>query len=99
MGLVKTKINPCLWFDGQAEEAARYYCAVFKDSKILGVTHYGDHGWLKDKNGLTWQVVPAELMGLMLKLKATPEQLNRMMKAVQGMVKLDLAAIKRAYQG
>jgi predicted 3-demethylubiquinone-9 3-methyltransferase (glyoxalase superfamily) len=32
---------PCLWFDGQAEQAAELYVSVFPDSKILGVTRYG----------------------------------------------------------
>jgi predicted 3-demethylubiquinone-9 3-methyltransferase (glyoxalase superfamily) len=32
---------PCLWFDGQAEQAAAHYTAIFPNSKILGVTHYG----------------------------------------------------------
>ncbi|HXI01451.1 MAG TPA: VOC family protein [Sphingobacteriaceae bacterium] len=31
-------IHPCLWFDGQAKEAAEFYCSVFKNSKILMVT-------------------------------------------------------------
>jgi predicted 3-demethylubiquinone-9 3-methyltransferase (glyoxalase superfamily) len=30
-----TKISPCLWFDDQAEDAARFYTAIFKDSKIV----------------------------------------------------------------
>ena len=38
------KITPFLWFDHQAEEAARYYVSIFKDSKINAVTHYGDAG-------------------------------------------------------
>ena len=38
------KITPFLWFDHQAEEAARFYTSVFKDSKINAVTHYGDGG-------------------------------------------------------
>jgi predicted 3-demethylubiquinone-9 3-methyltransferase (glyoxalase superfamily) len=33
-----TTINPFLWFDKQAEEAANFYCSVFKDSKITAVT-------------------------------------------------------------
>ncbi len=35
------KIVPCLWFDGQAEQAATHYTAIFPDSKILGVTAMG----------------------------------------------------------
>jgi predicted 3-demethylubiquinone-9 3-methyltransferase (glyoxalase superfamily) len=34
-------IVPCLWFEDKAEEAARFYTSVFKDSKILGTTYYG----------------------------------------------------------
>lgn len=33
-------IGPCLWFDGQAEEAAEFYVSVFKNSRILGKTHF-----------------------------------------------------------
>ncbi len=38
------KINPCLWFDGQAEDAANFYVTVFKNSKILQISHYTDAG-------------------------------------------------------
>jgi len=38
------KISTCLWFDGQAEEAAKFYCSVFRNSKIKQITHYGDTG-------------------------------------------------------
>lgn len=38
------KITPHLWFDKEAEEAANFYVSVFKDSKILNVSHYGDAG-------------------------------------------------------
>jgi predicted 3-demethylubiquinone-9 3-methyltransferase (glyoxalase superfamily) len=38
------KISPCFWFDNQAEEAARFYCAVFKNSKIVAISHYGEAG-------------------------------------------------------
>lgn len=38
------KIMPCLWFDHQAEEAARFYVSIFKDSKITDVSHYGQSG-------------------------------------------------------
>lgn len=40
----KQKITPFLWFDTQAEEAANFYVSVFKNSKILKVTYYGDGG-------------------------------------------------------
>lgn len=38
------KISPCLWFDHQAEDAARFYTAVFKSSKILAISRYGEAG-------------------------------------------------------
>ncbi len=38
------KITPFLWFDTQAEEAAKFYCSVFEDSKITSVTRYGKAG-------------------------------------------------------
>jgi len=49
-------IYPCLWFDGQAKEAAEFYCTVFKDSKLTA-----DHGMVvnfelngKKIYGLKW---------------------------------------------
>jgi predicted 3-demethylubiquinone-9 3-methyltransferase (glyoxalase superfamily) len=39
------KISPCLWFDDKAEEAAKFYTSIFKDSKIGGVTRYGKEGY------------------------------------------------------
>lgn len=38
------KITPFLWFDSNAEEAAAFYTAIFKDSRITMVTRYGDSG-------------------------------------------------------
>jgi predicted 3-demethylubiquinone-9 3-methyltransferase (glyoxalase superfamily) len=38
------KITPCLWFDDQAEEAARFYTAIFNNSKIVSITRYGEAG-------------------------------------------------------
>jgi predicted 3-demethylubiquinone-9 3-methyltransferase (glyoxalase superfamily) len=38
------RITPCLWFDDQAEEAARFYIAIFKGSRIVHVTRYGEAG-------------------------------------------------------
>jgi predicted 3-demethylubiquinone-9 3-methyltransferase (glyoxalase superfamily) len=36
------KITPNLWFDSEAEDAARFYCSVFKNSRILNISHYND---------------------------------------------------------
>ncbi len=41
---MKQKISPCLWFDDQGEEAARFYCGVFKNSKIGAISRYGEAG-------------------------------------------------------
>jgi predicted 3-demethylubiquinone-9 3-methyltransferase (glyoxalase superfamily) len=38
------KITPFLWFDGKAEEAARFYVSIFKNSKIVGTSRYGEQG-------------------------------------------------------
>ncbi len=38
------KITPFLWFDGEAEEAARFYTSIFENSKIQSITRYGDAG-------------------------------------------------------
>jgi len=41
---MKTKISPCLWFDHQAEDAARFYTRIFKDSKITAISRYPEVG-------------------------------------------------------
>ncbi len=38
------KITPFLWFDGKAEEAMNFYVSIFKNSKVLSVTRYGEAG-------------------------------------------------------
>jgi predicted 3-demethylubiquinone-9 3-methyltransferase (glyoxalase superfamily) len=38
------KITPFLWFDGKAEEAANFYVSIFKNSKIVSITRYGEAG-------------------------------------------------------
>lgn len=157
------KITPFLWFDHQAEEAVAFYLSVFKQGKVINVTHYTeanpapeswppagsvmtvefqlfgqtfvalnggpvfefnesvsfvvhcrtqrevDHywrkltagggrpsqcGWLKDKYGLSWQIVPTvlpDLIGSKDRAKAT-----RVMQAMLKMSKLDLKRLKQA---
>ena len=41
---LRQKIAPCLWFDHQGEEAARFYTSLFPNSKIVGMTRYGKEG-------------------------------------------------------
>src|SRR6476620_583435 len=164
MTLAKHKITPCLWFDTQAEEAAKFYCSIFKDSRIGEVSRYtkagqevhhkppgsvmvvefeiegqtftalnggpnfkfneaislqvrcetqaevdyfwskltqggeeGPCGWLKDKYGVSWQVVPASIPKMMT--DPDPRKSGRVMNAFLKMKKLDIDEIERAYEG
>ena len=154
-------ITPCLWFDGDAETAARHYVGIFADARIDAISYYGenmpvpagtvltvefslrgqpfmglnagpgrpfteaislsvdcdtqaeiDHhwdgllagggtpvqcGWLKDKFGVSWQVSPRQMADMMR--DGSPEAVNRLMQAMMGMVKLDLAALQAAFAG
>jgi predicted 3-demethylubiquinone-9 3-methyltransferase (glyoxalase superfamily) len=144
-------VTPFLWFNGQAEEAAKFYVSIFKGkgSKIVstsdmlvtfrilgqefmalnGGPHYkfnpafsmyvdcanqrevdtlwtklsrgakkkGRCGWLTDRYGLSWQIIPSALGQLME--GGTEEQSARVFKAMLKMRKLDIAKLKRAYAG
>jgi predicted 3-demethylubiquinone-9 3-methyltransferase (glyoxalase superfamily) len=163
---INRQITPCLWFDTQAEEAARFYTSIFKNSRIGKISRYGKEGfeihgrpegavmtveieingqkftalnggpyfkfneavsfqvycdtqeeldyyweklseggdekaqqcgWLKDKYGLSWQIVPAELDELLGDHKS--EKSQRAFKAMLQMKKLDIAKIRQAYGG
>ena len=76
----------------ETQEEVDYYW-----SKLLEGGSEVQCGWLKDKYGLSWQIVPTVLGELMK--KGTPEQGNRVMKSLLGMVKLDIEGLKRAYEG
>ncbi|HEV8304564.1 MAG TPA: VOC family protein [Gemmatimonadales bacterium] len=146
------KIVPFLWFDGQAEEAAKFYVSIFKNSKILSVMPGPDGramsvtfqlegqpfyalnggpqykftpaislfvncetqkevdelwgrlsaskadeqcGWLKDKYGLSWQVIPTAL-GKMLGDK-NAKKAGAAMQAMLKMKKIDIAGLQQAY--
>jgi predicted 3-demethylubiquinone-9 3-methyltransferase (glyoxalase superfamily) len=160
------KITPCLWFDHHAEEAARFYTAIFENSRIVGLTRYGEvgreiHGkpagsvmtvafeldgqaftalnggpaftfspaisfqvrcetqaevddfweqlsaggdeqdqqcgWLKDRYGVSWQIVPEALIEMIQDPDAAKSQ--RVMQALLQMKKLDIATLRRAYEG
>jgi len=67
---------PFLWFDSNAEEAVDFYLTVFKNSRRLDEVRTVDDsesrcGWLKDRFGLSWQIVPARLPDL-IKLPCRP---------------------------
>jgi predicted 3-demethylubiquinone-9 3-methyltransferase (glyoxalase superfamily) len=144
--LSKQKVVPFLWFDNQAEEAARFYTSVFKNSKIIQVAPMvvtfeleglrimglnggpifkfteafslfvncdtqeeidyfwealskgGEKsrcGWLKDKYGLSWQVVPS-LLGELMSDK-DPAKTKRVMDAIMKMDKLEIEKLREAY--
>jgi predicted 3-demethylubiquinone-9 3-methyltransferase (glyoxalase superfamily) len=154
-------IIPCLWFDGNGEEAARFYTAIFANSAVTSISHYGDNmpmpkgtplliefnldgqpfqalngtpafphtqaislsvtardegeldriwdglladggtpvqcGWLTDRFGISWQVIPAGLAEM--QRSGSREQVQRMMEALMPMVKLDGAALRAAFEG
>ena len=157
---VTQKITPFLWFNNQAEEAARFYTSIFKNSQVIETTlcgnagpgpvgsvlsvsfvldgqHFialngGPHftfneaislfvtcedqreidelweilseggekrecGWVKDRFGISWQIVPA-ILGPMLH-DSDPEKSGRVMQALWQMAKLDVAGLRRAYDG
>jgi predicted 3-demethylubiquinone-9 3-methyltransferase (glyoxalase superfamily) len=53
-------------------------------------------GWLKDKYGLSWQIVPTVLKEM---LSSDPEKAQRAMEAILRMVKIEIAVLKKAYEG
>ena len=64
MELTAKKITPCLWFDTQAEEAAKFYASVFKNSKLGKVSRYGKEGFeVHGKKAGTVMTVEFELEG------------------------------------
>ena len=148
-----TKVRTCLWFDGNGEEAVRFYVSLIPASTIetvfapdpskpplivdftLGGTPYqalnggarfphteaasisvltddqaetdrlwsaltaggGQEiqcGWLKDKYGLFWQIVPRRLVELLT--DPQPERAARVMQAMLQMVKIDIALLEAA---
>ena len=64
MELTAKKITPCLWFDTHAEEAAKFYASVFKNSKIGKISRYGKEGFeVHGKKAGTVMTVEFELEG------------------------------------
>lgn len=63
--------------------------------KLAGPDQKGQCGWIKDKFGLSWQIVPS-VLGEMLQDR-DPKRSGRVMQALMQMDKLDIAALKRAY--
>ena len=157
-----SKISPCLWFDGEAEQAAKLYVSLLPDSRIEQVqkntidspagkagsllvveftlagqrfmalnggtrfeyTHAVSFkidcadqaevdflwdallsdggqaercGWIRDRYGVFWQIVPTALVQYLG--GSDPAGAQRAMQAMLQMVKLDIAGLKRAYDG
>lgn len=65
--------------------------------KLSAVPEAEQCGWLKDKYGVSWQIVPKEMDEMMS--KGTPEQIDRITKAFLPMKKFDLVRLKEAYEG
>ena len=112
------KIIPHLWFDDQAEEAAKFYTSLFRQSRITDtftpaisflvrcetqaeVDRFWDSilkggvieqcGWVRDKFGVSWQIVPTILFDL---LKDTDRaKVEGVTKAMLGMKKLNINAL------
>lgn len=158
------RTQPCLWFNGNAEEAVVFYMGIFPNSRIISrpivseevaaqsglpvgsvlcvefeldgelflalnggpqfkfteaislmvrckdqqeIDHYWNKlsaggppeaqicGWLKDKYGLSWQVIPDNLTDMMRDAKGY----DRMMVALMGMKKLVVADLEKAFKG
>ena len=76
---------------GTQEEIDHYW------EKLSAVPEAEQCGWLKDKYGLSWQVVPSDMDEMMR--KGTPGQMARVTQAFLKMKKFDLAALRHAYEG
>jgi predicted 3-demethylubiquinone-9 3-methyltransferase (glyoxalase superfamily) len=155
-----SELTTWLWFDTEAEDAARFYTGIFKDSRLGAISHYGDGGprpaglvmvaefelngqkfaalnggpgrafseavsfsipcagqaevdyywdrlgdggqevacgWVRDRYGLSWQVIPVEFSEMMS--DPDPEKTSRVMAAMLKMIKLDVAELRRAFDG
>jgi predicted 3-demethylubiquinone-9 3-methyltransferase (glyoxalase superfamily) len=86
----RQKVTPFLWFDYQAEEDELW-------EKLSAGDSTGRCGWLKDRFGLSWQIVPRQFQ----KLMSNPDRVKtgRVMQALMQMTKIDIAQLQRAYDG
>jgi len=91
------RITPFLWFADHAEEAARFYTGIFENSRSGGDPKAQQCGWLKDRYGLSWQIVPNFMDELFTDAQSAGAQ--RAMEAMLRMKKLDIAALRQAYAG
>src|SRR5215813_13214727 len=90
MELTAKKITPCLWFDTQAEEAAKFYASIFKNSKIGKISRYGKEGFeIHGKKAGTVMTVEFEMEGQeFLALNGGPHfKFNEAVSLAQGQVR------------
>jgi predicted 3-demethylubiquinone-9 3-methyltransferase (glyoxalase superfamily) len=87
----------CLWYDRDAEEAARFYAETFPDSSVGSVHRAPMCGWCKDKWGLSWQITPVALTQAFT--DPDPTVAKRAFDAMLEMKKIDIAAIEAALRG
>ncbi|AUR52175.1 VOC family protein [Aquella oligotrophica] len=76
----------------ETQEEIDYYW-----QKLSAVSEAEQCGWVKDKYGISWQIVPT-IMNEMMK-NGTQEQINQITKAFLPMKKMDISALKKAYEG
>ena len=99
------KITTFLWYNNNAEEAINFYVSVFKNSKILYTTKYGDSGAGPKGNVMTidfeldGQRFTALNGGPNLFEEGDQAQTDRVMKAVMQMKKLEIEGLKKAAEG
>jgi predicted 3-demethylubiquinone-9 3-methyltransferase (glyoxalase superfamily) len=74
-----------------AAEIDEYWAKLTDGGKTMAC------GWLTDKYGVTWQITPEKLQGMIN--DPDPAKAKRAMDAMMGMVKLDIAELERAYEG
>ena len=74
------------------EEVDRY-----SEKLLTGGGQQGPCGWLKDRFGVSWQIIPRVLMQLMS--DPDPVKAGRVMEAMMGMTRIDVAGLERAYAG
>jgi predicted 3-demethylubiquinone-9 3-methyltransferase (glyoxalase superfamily) len=82
------KVTPFLWFDHEAEEAMNFYVSVFKDARVLNVNRYGKDA--PKPEGTAAKQLP-ELLS-----DPDPARAGRVMQAMMGMSKIEIAALRRA---
>jgi predicted 3-demethylubiquinone-9 3-methyltransferase (glyoxalase superfamily) len=87
----------CLWFDTDAEAAARFYAATFPNSEVREVHKApGDYPSIKDRWGLSWQITPRTLTEAMA---AGGAEAKRAFAAMMKMQKIDVATVDAARRG